>query len=143
MSKDIAIILLGFWVAVLPFLGFPNSWDRIMYVVSGIGVVLLMVLLRREIVSYLDTVMKKKAADVYMENDHPEPLKSHPRREKPTSFAAETQRENIPDISSSTETPSPPEEMSLPTTPSFEVVSPKRRYVRRKKISVQTDEPTP
>ncbi len=33
-----AIITLGFAVAILPFLGFPASWDTVMFVVLGLAV---------------------------------------------------------------------------------------------------------
>lgn len=70
MSKDIVIIVLGIWIAIVPFLGFPGLWETIIYVVSGLGVVLMTFLLRRDIILYVSriTARKRKSTDVYVEN---------------------------------------------------------------------------
>ncbi len=39
MTKDVLLILLGGFTAFLPFLGFPNSWDTIIFVILGMSVV--------------------------------------------------------------------------------------------------------
>lgn len=36
MRKDVIVMLGGVFVALLPFLGFPNSWDKVLMVVTGI-----------------------------------------------------------------------------------------------------------
>lgn len=36
MSKRQVLMVLGVWVAVLLFLGFPSSWDKLIAVVSGL-----------------------------------------------------------------------------------------------------------
>jgi hypothetical protein len=36
MSKRQTLIILGIWVIVLPFLGFPGNWDRIILCASGL-----------------------------------------------------------------------------------------------------------
>ncbi|MEX0933952.1 MAG: hypothetical protein WD003_01670 [Candidatus Paceibacterota bacterium] len=36
MSKNILIVLLGLFVALVPFLGFPGSWKTFLLVVSGL-----------------------------------------------------------------------------------------------------------
>ena len=35
MRKDVVVMLGGFFVALLPFLGFPNSWDTVLMVIVG------------------------------------------------------------------------------------------------------------
>lgn len=35
MSKQRIVFLIGLWVAVLPFLGFPDSWKNVLFVLSG------------------------------------------------------------------------------------------------------------
>lgn len=47
MTLDALIILSGAFVAILPFLGFPVSWDRVMFLIAGIFIIALGVALRR------------------------------------------------------------------------------------------------
>lgn len=48
MGKNVLIMLLGTWVALLPFLGFPGSWDRILLVISGVIIISIGIAMRRE-----------------------------------------------------------------------------------------------
>ena len=47
MTLDALIILLGAFVALLPFLGFPNSWDDMLLLCAGILIVILGIIVRR------------------------------------------------------------------------------------------------
>ena len=47
MTLDSLIMLAGALVAILPFLGFPNTWDSVIFVVLGVIVVLLGIVVRR------------------------------------------------------------------------------------------------
>jgi hypothetical protein len=47
MTTDTLIILSGAFVAVLPFLGFPNSWDRVLFFIAGMFVISLGIVVRR------------------------------------------------------------------------------------------------
>jgi hypothetical protein len=47
MGRDMFIMLLGIWIAILPFLGFPGSWDRIFFLISGIILISIGISLRR------------------------------------------------------------------------------------------------
>lgn len=47
MTLDALIMLLGAVVALLPFLGFPNSWDTAILLVAGIIIVALGIVVRR------------------------------------------------------------------------------------------------
>lgn len=47
MTLDALIMLSGAFVAVLPFLGFPNSWDKALFFLAGIFVVSLGIVVRR------------------------------------------------------------------------------------------------
>lgn len=40
-------MLSGAFVATLPFLGFPNSWDRVLFFLAGIFVISLGIVVRR------------------------------------------------------------------------------------------------
>ena len=48
MAKHSAIFLLGLFVALLPWLGFPHSWDVWLLVGSGSALVVLGLLVRRD-----------------------------------------------------------------------------------------------
>lgn len=39
MSKRQTIMLVGVWFVVLPFLGFPAQWEKVLAVISGLAVV--------------------------------------------------------------------------------------------------------
>ena len=47
MTLDSLIMLCGVLVAILPFLGFPNSWDSVMFVILGVIMVSLGIVVRR------------------------------------------------------------------------------------------------
>ena len=33
------LLILGTWVAVLPYLGFPSSWKNVLFTISGLGLI--------------------------------------------------------------------------------------------------------
>lgn len=35
MRKERTLLILGIWVAILPFLGFPQSWRKILFLITG------------------------------------------------------------------------------------------------------------
>ncbi len=47
MTLDSLIMLCGALVAILPFLGFPNTWDSVFLVVLGVLVVTFGIVVRR------------------------------------------------------------------------------------------------
>lgn len=47
MTLDTLIMLSGALVAVLPFLGFPNSWDNVIFFLAGVFVIALGITVRR------------------------------------------------------------------------------------------------
>ncbi len=47
MSLDALIMFSGALVALLPFLGFPNSWDAVLFLVLGLFITFLGVVVRR------------------------------------------------------------------------------------------------
>ncbi len=48
MRKERTLFFIGIWIALLPFLGFPNAWRKILFIVTGVGVVYLAYLFRQE-----------------------------------------------------------------------------------------------
>lgn len=47
MTLDALIMLIGALVAVIPFLGFPNTWDSALLLTAGIIIILLGIIVRR------------------------------------------------------------------------------------------------
>ncbi len=41
MRKERTLLIIGLLVAVLPFLGFPNSWRKVFFVILGFALVYL------------------------------------------------------------------------------------------------------
>lgn len=52
MTSDALIILAGTLVTVIPFLGFPSSWDRVFFFVLGVFIVALGIAVRRKQVAH-------------------------------------------------------------------------------------------
>ncbi|MBL7045796.1 MAG: hypothetical protein ISR99_02090 [Parcubacteria group bacterium] len=48
MSKDPIILILGVVVAVVPFLGFPGTFESVIFVLSGAAIAILAFLIRRD-----------------------------------------------------------------------------------------------
>jgi len=48
MIKQRTIFILGLWTAILPFLGFPNNWKKVLFFLTGGLVAYLAFLLYRE-----------------------------------------------------------------------------------------------
>ena len=46
MTKDVGILMLGLLVALMPFLGFPGSIERIVFVISGFAIAILAFFIR-------------------------------------------------------------------------------------------------
>lgn len=49
MTLDALIMFLGGFVAVLPFLGFPNSWDTVLLFLAGVVTVVLGIIVRQRL----------------------------------------------------------------------------------------------
>jgi cbb3-type cytochrome oxidase subunit 3 len=68
MSKEMTIIVLGFWVAVVPYLGIPSSWRVMLLVLTGILLAIVGFLLRGESLSR----NKGSSHHPFVENDSAE-----------------------------------------------------------------------
>jgi len=55
MTTDTLIMLSGFFVAVVPFLGFPNTYDAVFLFCAGGFIIGLGILVRRRILRLWDT----------------------------------------------------------------------------------------
>ncbi len=48
MRKAYIFLVLGIWLAVLPYLGFPYSWKDVLTTLSGFGIIFISYMLYRE-----------------------------------------------------------------------------------------------
>ena len=65
MTLDALIMLAGGFVALLPFLGLPNSWDAVLLFLTGAIIVSLGIMVRRR----LESSPKESAGGTHVEND--------------------------------------------------------------------------
>ncbi|MDP2648819.1 MAG: hypothetical protein U1D26_00300 [Patescibacteria group bacterium] len=75
MSLDVLIMLAGVLVAAMPFLGFPTSWNTVIFFVLGVFVFALGVVVRRR--GKRDTSSPTDisgTADIAPQSDIPRPL---------------------------------------------------------------------
>lgn len=68
MSKEMTVLVLGFWVLVLPYLGIPGSWRTVFLVVTGLALVTLGFLMRGEKIGGVRT--KRTERHPFVENVH-------------------------------------------------------------------------
>lgn len=67
MRKERTLFFIGIWVAILPFLGFPNLWRKILFVITGISIVYLAFLFR-QVAKARIFVAKSNESDETMES---------------------------------------------------------------------------
>jgi hypothetical protein len=48
MKRARTLLLLGLWVAVLPYLGFPYFWKNLIFTISGLGLVYISFVIYKE-----------------------------------------------------------------------------------------------
>lgn len=48
MRRTRIILLLGIWVAILPYLGFPIFWKNILFLITGLNIIYLSYILYKE-----------------------------------------------------------------------------------------------
>jgi len=71
MIKQRTIFILGLWTAILPFLGFPNSWKKVLFLITGLFIAYLAYLLYREKKGVVS--VKEHRADTYTDNRNEAP----------------------------------------------------------------------
>ena len=49
MNKEKVLLILGVWLMILPFLGFPDLWKTILIVVTGLTVTYLSALIWKQV----------------------------------------------------------------------------------------------
>jgi hypothetical protein len=70
MRKEKTLFIIGLWIAILPFLGFPSSWRKILFLITGISIMYLAYLFYIEIKARLakDTNNSKTFIDNIEDN---------------------------------------------------------------------------
>ena len=56
MRKEKSLIIIGFWILVFPFLGFPNSWKIILLEITGIVIIYIAYLFYLEVKEQISKV---------------------------------------------------------------------------------------
>lgn len=96
MTKDLMIMALGGWIAILSFLGFPSRVDTYILLASGVIIIVLTLLLRRDFVRYIERMKRHMphAGDVFVESSmhHDEPEEKIP----PSPPSPEPKKEAVP-----------------------------------------------
>ena len=49
MRKEKTLFILGLWVIILPYLGFPNAWRKILFLMTGLALMYLAYLFYLEV----------------------------------------------------------------------------------------------
>jgi len=49
MRKEKTLLIIGIWVAVLPYLGFYESWRKILFILTGFCIIYLAYLFYKEV----------------------------------------------------------------------------------------------
>ncbi|MFA5791600.1 MAG: hypothetical protein WC884_01015 [Candidatus Paceibacterota bacterium] len=68
MRKARILLTLGFWVTILPYLGFPYSWKDVLFTLSGLGLIYFSYVLYKE--SKIKEVQENKVFDNFSENNY-------------------------------------------------------------------------
>lgn len=38
MRKEKTLFIIGLWIIILPFLGFPNTWRKVLFIITGLAI---------------------------------------------------------------------------------------------------------
>lgn len=49
MRKEKTLFIIGIWVMILPFLGFPNNWRKAFFLITGLAIMYLAYLFYLEV----------------------------------------------------------------------------------------------
>lgn len=66
MRKARILLILGIWIVVLPYLGFPYSWKGILTTFSGLGLIYFSYMFYQE--SKIKEIKEEKTFDNFSEN---------------------------------------------------------------------------
>ena len=77
------IIVLGVWVAIVPYLGVPGTWRTALLLVSGLGIAIVGFLLRGESIG---RAQHRNARSTFVETTAEQPHSHHDHQEGITSL---------------------------------------------------------
>lgn len=86
MSKEIAVVMFGIWIVIVPYLGIPGSWKSMIYTAIGLLVMAVGLFLRAEALSRHE---KRSGQHPFVENitaSGPHEDVRHDRKEKLNSL---------------------------------------------------------
>lgn len=63
MRRERIFLFLGIWVAILPYLGFPYSWKNILFTLSGLSLIYLSYIMRKENKAQEESAKKEEAKE--------------------------------------------------------------------------------
>ena len=72
MTKQRLLFLIGIWVAVLPFLGFPQNIRDVFFLITGLGIILLSYFMYIQIRAI--TEMDQKGGGIFVDETEEEVL---------------------------------------------------------------------
>lgn len=120
MSKQRIIFILGVWVAILPFLGFPSSLKQVLFILSGLSLIGLSYFFPAG--KKMDLSRKKEgdSSEIFVDNGHehqnretiPKPISNNPEIEKEEQRDKETPKESQPKSDTLDEEEKPTDEVS-------------------------------
>lgn len=70
MWKTRILLILGIWITILPYLGFPYSWKDVLITLSGLGLIGVSYMLYQE--SKIKEIIEEKPFDNFSENNFQE-----------------------------------------------------------------------
>jgi len=68
MKKTSIIITLSLFIILIPFLGFPRSWEVIFFLVLGLAIIFLTLSLKNKVSSKTDSPLQEESEDVFTES---------------------------------------------------------------------------
>ncbi|MFA6397343.1 MAG: hypothetical protein WDK96_00660 [Candidatus Paceibacterota bacterium] len=68
MSKQKIILILGFWILILPFLGLTTSWKKFFLMITGISLMYLAYLIHKEKLTLMPK--KEEKYNTFTDNRH-------------------------------------------------------------------------
>jgi hypothetical protein len=74
MSREMAIVVLGIWVIILPHLGIPHSWSVILTTLTGIAIIAIGLYLRAKMLS---GVARRMSHTPFVENAASDGIHEH------------------------------------------------------------------
>ena len=134
MTKDVIIMALGAWVLVLPFLGFPSRFDTLLFVLSGLLIITMGVLVRREQFSRR-TPPETPEPQLYKERD-PSPHTPPAAEPEPTPSPIQPSAGTSAESTKATASPTT-------HTPKSAVKRARKTTARRKRATKRTDASSP